>query len=151
MKARKSFKELLIIQESFFKCCLIILIVKYFNLLLGCLKKRLCKLFCTFNTFTNQMEAWNNGCVLGPCTADWKCHWKGFLERGWTFKFIVELFLLLLLPVRCIMNEWFLWRTSADAIDQRENKEHCRKWDVESDEMDESHCSSNTNRFGSKQ
>lgn len=85
----------------------------------------------------------------------WKCHRKGFLERGWTFEFIVELFLLLLLPVGCIMNERFLRRTSADAIDQNENEEHCRKWDVESDEMDESHRGSNTNsaqaRVGSKQ
>lgn len=75
----------------------------------------------------------------------WKCHRKGFLERGWTFEFIVELFLLLLLPVGCIMNERFLRRTSADAIDQKENEEHCRKWDVESDEMDESHRGSHTN------
>lgn len=85
----------------------------------------------------------------------WKCHRKGFLERGWTFEFIVELFLLLLLPVGCIMNERFLRRTSADAIDQKENEEHCRKWDVESDEMDESHRGSHTNsaqaRVGSKQ
>lgn len=85
----------------------------------------------------------------------WKCHRKGFLERGWTFEFIVELFLLLLSPVGCIMNERCLRRTSADAIDQEENEEHCRKWDVESDEMDESHRGSNTNsaqaRVGSEQ
>lgn len=43
------------------------------------------------------------------------------------------------------MNEQFLRCTSADAIDKKENEEHCRKWDVESDEMDESHCGSNMN------
>lgn len=53
------------------------------------------------------------------------------------------------------MNEKFPRRTSADAIDPKENEKHCRKWDLESDEMRESHRGSNTNsaqaRFGSKQ